>query len=308
MIYGKSHDAILIKKITLHVWPLRQEVEQRIQERLEHGESKEAIIKSLQSTNFVAAEFPPVEENKTAETTATENQGETAKDEATSSEASPAADTNAEEAAPEAAAQPTAEEAKPATEETKPATEETKPATEEAKPEAENQAAPPEATTADAATTPAADSAVPANEAADATADAPAATPTPTDSAAPADKTPAAEAAPTEPPPPPYYQGTMVLQEINMRDMCFFCESSFLEGQEVLVEFQIPTKFKILGTVHYARRYAFRSTIIGRQNLPYRVYLTFNFAQDSDKIPLRNFLQHISTLNHKEKPLPVKAS
>ncbi|MBP5296899.1 MAG: hypothetical protein J6Y94_06160, partial [Bacteriovoracaceae bacterium] len=118
----------------------------------------------------------------------------------------------------------------------------------------------------------------------------------------------AAEAAPTEPPPPPYYQGTMVLQEINMRDMCFFCESSFLEGQEVLVEFQIPTKFKILGTVHYARRYAFRSTIIGRQNLPYRVYLTFNFAQDSDKIPLRNFLQHISTLNHKEKPLPVKAS
>ena len=90
--------------------------------------------------------------------------------------------------------------------------------------------------------------------------------------------------------------------------MCFFCESSFLEGQEVLVEFQIPTKFKILGTVHYARRYAFRSTIIGRQNLPYRVYLTFNFAQDSDKIPLRNFLQHISTLNHKEKPLPVKAS
>jgi len=301
MIYGKSRDAILIKKITLHVWPLRQEVEQRIQERLEHGESKEAIIKSLQSANFVAAEFPPAEENKTAETTATENQGETAKDEATSSEASPAADTNAEEAAPEAAAQPTAEEAKPATEETKPATE-------EAKPEAENQAAPPEATTADAATTPAADSAVPANEAADATADAPAATPTPTDSAAPADKTPAAEAAPTEPPPPPYYQGTMVLQEINMRDMCFFCESSFLEGQEVLVEFQIPTKFKILGTVHYARRYAFRSTIIGRQNLPYRVYLTFNFAQDSDKIPLRNFLQHISTLNHKEKPLPVKAS
>ena len=298
MIYGKSHDAILIKKITLHVWPLRQEVEQRIQERLEHGESKEAIIKSLQNANFVAAEFPPAEENKTAKTTATENQGETAKDEATSSEASPAADTKAEEAAPEAAAQPTAEEAKPATEETKPATEEAKPATEEAKPEAENQAAPPEATTTDAAAAPTADSAAPTTE----TADAPAATPTP------ADKVPASEAAPNEPPPPPYYQGTMVLQEINMRDMCFFCESSFLEGQEVLVEFQIPTKFKILGTVHYARRYAFRSTIIGRQNLPYRVYLTFNFAQDSDKIPLRNFLQHISTLNHKEKPLPVKAS
>ena len=81
MIYGKSRDAILIKKITLHVWPLRQEVEQRIQERLEHGESKEAIIKSLQNANFVAAEFPPAEENKTAETTATENQGETANDE-----------------------------------------------------------------------------------------------------------------------------------------------------------------------------------------------------------------------------------
>jgi len=290
MIYGKSHDAILIKKIALHVWPLRQEVEQRIEEQLQQGQSKDAIIKSLQEAKFVAVN--PATLAPAAEGPAPEN--------------APAAAANPEES-PADAAETKPEETPAAKTEEK--AEATPSETAEAKPEEKGEASAaekPEDQQEAAATPEAATDQGPQPSADPASAEAPAATAeaSPTPEAATEEKS----ATPPAPERPRFYHGMMVLQEITMFDMCFFTETCFLEGQEILVEFQIPTKFKILGTVHYCRRFNFRSYIISQQELPYRAYITFNFAEDQDKEPLRDFLKHISTLNYKEKPVPMKAS
>lgn len=107
------------------------------------------------------------------------------------------------------------------------------------------------------------------------------------------------------------YKGTTVLTELNMEEMYFFSNQSFLEGQSIVIEFLIPNRFVLNADVFYSRPYNHKSRIIRDNNLIYRVAVRFSFLKPGERTLLRQFVQSVEPdlSNHaKPKTAPKKES
>jgi hypothetical protein len=89
------------------------------------------------------------------------------------------------------------------------------------------------------------------------------------------------------------YKGTTVLTELNMEEMYFFSNQTFLEGQSIVIEFMIPNKFVLNADVFYSRPYNRKSRIIRDINLIYRVAVRFSFLKPGERTLLRQFVQSV---------------
>jgi hypothetical protein len=89
------------------------------------------------------------------------------------------------------------------------------------------------------------------------------------------------------------YKGTTVLTELNMEEMYFFSNQSFLEGQSIVIEFMIPNKFVLNADVFYSRPYNHKSRIIRDTNLIYRVAVRYSFLKPGERTLLRQFVQSV---------------
>jgi hypothetical protein len=107
------------------------------------------------------------------------------------------------------------------------------------------------------------------------------------------------------------YKGTTVLTELNMEEMYFFSNQTFLEGQSIVIEFLIPNKFILNADVFYSRPYNHKSRIIRDNNLIYRVAVRFSFLKPGERTLLRQFVQSVEpdlSKQAKPKAAPKKES
>ncbi|GAB4019398.1 MAG: hypothetical protein Fur0010_21330 [Bdellovibrio sp.] len=89
------------------------------------------------------------------------------------------------------------------------------------------------------------------------------------------------------------FKGMSVLSELGMDHMYFFCNHKFIEGQSIVIEFQIPNRFVINAEVVYCRAFNIRSRIISSDRLPYRVAVKFSFLKPGERTLLREFVASI---------------
>lgn len=98
--------------------------------------------------------------------------------------------------------------------------------------------------------------------------------------------------------------GFTLLSDINMENMLGFVKDSFLQGQSIVVEFLIPQSFRITADVTYCHHYAMRSKIISSSKPDYRLQCKFTYLFAGERTNLRNFLKSIepTVTNDKRKP------
>lgn len=89
------------------------------------------------------------------------------------------------------------------------------------------------------------------------------------------------------------YSGKMLLAEIDMQNIYFFCERKFFEGQSIVLDFQIPMRFVVNANILYCRPYNMKSRIISANRLPFRVAARFTFLKEGERTLLRNFITSI---------------
>ncbi len=89
------------------------------------------------------------------------------------------------------------------------------------------------------------------------------------------------------------FMGKTLLSEIYMDRIHFFCDESFLEGQNIVIQFMIPQCFTINADVMYCRRYGMKSRIISENKLLYRVAARFTYLRPGERTLLRRFLLSI---------------
>jgi len=100
------------------------------------------------------------------------------------------------------------------------------------------------------------------------------------------------------------FSGKMLLAEIDMHYIYFFCEQKFFEGQSIVLDFQIPMRFVANANILYCRPYNMKSRIISANRLPYRVAARFTFLKEGERTLLRNFISSIEpTL---DEMMPIK--
>ena len=103
------------------------------------------------------------------------------------------------------------------------------------------------------------------------------------------------------------YHASTILSEINMNDISFFSAQRFLEGQSIVIEFQIPQKFTVNAEVEYCRSYSMKSQVISKKKLPYRGRSRFTFAHPEEKNILRKFVSSIEPPDTNKKKIVFKA-
>lgn len=89
------------------------------------------------------------------------------------------------------------------------------------------------------------------------------------------------------------HHGKVVLSEVDMEHMSFFCSQKFYEGQSIVIDFHIPMRFVMNADVIYCRPYNMKSRIISANKLPYRVAVKFTFLKEGERTLLRNFISTI---------------
>ncbi|MEI8346070.1 MAG: hypothetical protein WCG27_01285, partial [Pseudomonadota bacterium] len=104
------------------------------------------------------------------------------------------------------------------------------------------------------------------------------------------------------------HHGSTILQEIGMERMSLFTDHHFLEGQSIVIEFLIPKRFIVSASVVVCKRYNMKSRIIGEMRLPFRMSVQFTFTRPGERTLMREFLKSISSLNYKEKKSKTKSS
>jgi hypothetical protein len=88
--------------------------------------------------------------------------------------------------------------------------------------------------------------------------------------------------------------GKAIISEINMEGIRFFCSSSYIIGNSLVVEFQIPKHFRLNAVVVNNKEYDLKSKLISKKKLPYRLFLQWTFLKPGERTLLRDFLQSIS--------------
>lgn len=96
--------------------------------------------------------------------------------------------------------------------------------------------------------------------------------------------------------------GFVLLSDINMENMLTFTKGKFVQGQSVVVEFLIPQNFMMAADVTYCHNFAMRSRIISSTKPDYRVQCKFLFSASGERDNLRSFLKSIEpVLQHETK-------
>lgn len=89
------------------------------------------------------------------------------------------------------------------------------------------------------------------------------------------------------------YSGKTLLSEVGMDKIHFFSDQQFLEGQSIVLEFQIPKRFIVNADIVFCRAYSMKSRIISANKMPYRVSARFTFLKPGERALLRDFLESI---------------
>lgn len=87
--------------------------------------------------------------------------------------------------------------------------------------------------------------------------------------------------------------GFSLLSDINMEHILTFTKDKFLHGQSVVMEFLIPQNFMMTAHVTYCNHYAIRSRVISSTKPDYRVQCRFDFSIPGERDKLRSFLKSI---------------
>lgn len=96
-------------------------------------------------------------------------------------------------------------------------------------------------------------------------------------------------------------KGKAIISEIDMEGIKFFSSQSYLIGNSLVVEFQIPKSFRLNAVVLVNKAYDLKSKLISEKKLPYRIHLKWTFLKQNERILLREFLQSISLSKKHEK-------
>jgi hypothetical protein len=95
--------------------------------------------------------------------------------------------------------------------------------------------------------------------------------------------------------------GKAIISEINMEGIRFFCNSNYLIGNSLVIEFQIPKLFRLNSVVLETKTFDLKSKLISDKKLPFRIHLKWTFLKPGERTLLRGFLQSISLGKPKEK-------
>ncbi len=95
--------------------------------------------------------------------------------------------------------------------------------------------------------------------------------------------------------------GFTLLADINMENILSFTKDRFLQGQSVVVEFLIPQGFMMTAEVLYCHHYALRSRIISSTKPDFRLQCKFMFSVPGERDNLRTFLKSVEP-THIHKP------
>lgn len=88
-------------------------------------------------------------------------------------------------------------------------------------------------------------------------------------------------------------RGVTILSEVSMDSLYFFGGEKFLEGQSIVIEFQVPKRFVVNADVVYCRPFNIRSRIISEKKVSYRIVARFSFLKDGERTLLRQFIKSI---------------
>ena len=96
--------------------------------------------------------------------------------------------------------------------------------------------------------------------------------------------------------------GFTFLSDINMDSVLTFTKDKFLQGQSIVMEFLIPQNFMMTANVTYCHNYAMRSRIISSTKPDFRVQCKFSFSIPGERDTLRTFLKSIEPTIPAKKP------
>lgn len=83
------------------------------------------------------------------------------------------------------------------------------------------------------------------------------------------------------------------LSEINMDAFYFFCDRNMTAGQSIVIDFLVPQRFLVMAEVVFCRPYNMRSRIISQTPLMYRCAARPLFIKPGERTLLREFLETI---------------
>lgn len=87
--------------------------------------------------------------------------------------------------------------------------------------------------------------------------------------------------------------GFALLADVNMEWMLTFSKSSFVRGQSVVIEFLIPRPFMMNAEVLVCNHYAMRSRIISQTKPDFRLQCRFTYLLNGERARLRDFLTSV---------------
>ncbi len=102
--------------------------------------------------------------------------------------------------------------------------------------------------------------------------------------------------------------GFTFLADINMEQILTFTKDKFLHGQSVVMEFLIPLNFTMTANVTYCHNYAMRSRIISSTKPDFRVQCKFNYSIPGERDTLRSFLKSIEPVHTIKKKVKKETS
>lgn len=97
-----------------------------------------------------------------------------------------------------------------------------------------------------------------------------------------------------------------ILAEIYMDQMFFFSNKPFLDGQSIVLDFLVPRRFVLNANVTFCRTYNLKSRIISKNRLSYRVGVKFSFLKEGERTILREFTKSIEPTFEAAKAKPAK--
>ena len=88
-------------------------------------------------------------------------------------------------------------------------------------------------------------------------------------------------------------KGRTVLAEIYMDKMLLFTNKKFIDGQSIVIEFDITKKFLLNATVGFCKEHNLKNRIISETPFIYRMGVKFTFLKKGERTLLRQFLSAI---------------
>tara|TARA_B100000886_G_C20402834_1_gene483388 strand:+ start:407 stop:1144 length:738 start_codon:yes stop_codon:yes gene_type:complete len=88
-------------------------------------------------------------------------------------------------------------------------------------------------------------------------------------------------------------KGKTFLGEIYMDKILFFSDRQFIEGQSIVIKFNVHETFFLNAEVTYSQAFSLKNRVISDTNLPFRICATFTFLKDGERTLLRKFLENI---------------